>query len=225
MFTKICVGVPTYDGKINPETLKCLESLDVYNNTHGKGKELPYVFEVRRAFGSSSLYLRNTLAGMGSTKTRQKLPYDFYLSIDADMVFNVGNIINLVKTYERLKKSRSTASIGIIGGAYIGRGPVICTKICAGHFEGVPGHSPYGKWLPIDTMGVKEVDWTGTGFMLVAKDVLESMDYPWFRANVIVKDDDSNLTTEDIGISMDVKKSLRRTVYCDCSNRIGHIIQ
>jgi hypothetical protein len=225
MFIKICVGLAVYDGKVPQLVSESLRALETYNNSHSKKIPRAFVFEQVTVTGTSSFFGRNLAASKGILKIKQNLPYDYYLSIDGDIVFTVNSIIRLVEKYRELKKKRfQSLPIGILGGAYAGRSEKNSHKLVAGYFTETKGDAPIEKYLDYDCMDCKEVDWCGTGFMLIPKDVLESLEYPWFRPHIIVKKDEASLSTEDISICMDVKEKLRRSIWVDCSNRVSHLI-
>jgi hypothetical protein len=218
MIKQIVIGLPLYQlSDLRTMTQKCLQKVNEYNNQ----KEKEYEFDIRQVTGTSSLFARNYCASNMQEQTKQKIPYDYYLSIDGDMAFSVDSIIRLVEKYEDIKGEGK--NIGIIGAAYAGRGNENADKIVAGNFCEVPGIAPSNLWLPYSCIECKEVDWVGTGFMLIPKDVFEALPYPWFRSYVVSKDNLSSLTTEDLSICMDVKQKLNRSIWVDASNRIAHI--
>lgn len=218
MSIKVVIGIPLYQkSDLHPITQQCIQAIFNYNNQPGQS----YYFEERECTGTSSFFSRNFLASKGSNKIKQKLDYDYYLSIDGDMGFTINNIIRLIKKYEEIKSSGR--AIGILGAAYPGRGLENSNKLIAGNFSKVLGHNPLELYLPYDAIECIEVDYVGTGFMLIPKDVFESLEYPWFRSYVINVGDENSLTTEDLSICMDVKEKLERTIWCDCSNRVAHL--
>jgi hypothetical protein len=219
MTEKIRIGVATYEPKFHPETARSLRLLADYNKQGEAGGKNPYAFEVSHCYGTSSVFGRNyAAASKNDCSIRQKLTYDYLLSIDSDMTFTVENIDYAVSL---LKDSENA---GVVGGAYCGRTVKDSHLLVAGYFEkDHQGSNPLELWLPFTSKGVREVDWIGTGFMLIPKHVLEELDYPWFKLYTIIKDGKANLTTEDIAISMDIKNSGYK-ILLDCDNRIGHCI-
>jgi ABC-type lipopolysaccharide export system ATPase subunit len=112
----------------------------------------------------------------------------------------------------------------ILGGAYPGRNKNNSHKLIAGYFSETQGDIPIEKNLDVSEIEIKEVDWTGTGFMLIPSSIFESLEYPWFRSYVIKKGDQSALSTEDISICMDVKNLLNKKIFCDCGIRVAHLL-
>jgi len=216
---RVVIGLPLYQANdICPLTQQCLQEAEAYN----KQQDLIY-FEIRKVTGTSSVFARNFCAGAMCEKTKQKLNYDYFLSIDGDMAFSVNSILRLIRRYEEIKAGVGK-DIGILGGAYTSRGARNAGRLVAGGWGSTVGIAPEEFWLPywMDLHALK-VDWCGTGFMLIPKDVLEALEYPWFRSYVIDRGDESSLTTEDLSICMDVKSKLNRSVWVDCTNRIAHI--
>lgn len=224
MFKKIVVGLPSYDGRVAPQCKASLEKLQAYNNSHSAKTPHEFSFEIRIKAGSSSLFLRNHAASNGDKRIKQKLNYDYFLSIDADMAFSVESIIRLVQSFEALQRGKGGTDVGAIGGAYSGRGSVNSHLLVAGDFDEVAGEIPPSKWLSVETNGLHKVDWCGTGFLLIPKDVLEALEYPWFRSYAIEKKGMAELCTEDVGICMDIAGKLHRTIWVDCDIRIAHLI-
>ncbi len=216
---KILVGVPLYqENQIHPVTNACLKSLDEYS----KKSDAECCFETVRVCGTSSLFARNYAAAyigksQASELTWQKPAYDFFFSTDGDMGFSAESILRLTAAFRELKALKKFP--GIVGGAYSKRNSG-SHLLVSGKFE-IPGKAPANLWLPYWSHGLQEVDWCGTGSMLVPRETLESMPYPWFRSYIVTKNDASTMTTEDLSICMDVKQK-GLSVWVDCDNRFAH---
>lgn len=66
------------------------------------------------------------------------------------------------------------------------------------------------------------VEYTGFGWILIKKGVIEDMEYPWFRPEWLeIGEDIREFTSEDVGFCMNaIKKGYK--VYVNQSIRIGH---
>jgi hypothetical protein len=202
---KIRVGIPSYDGKLTVPTQETVNRLRACTDID---------FEIIQISGTFCYRARNisSLAVVkdGGGKIKQVLPYDYYLAMDADVAFDVQNIKRL------LAKERD-----IVGGAYplrAGRTDLVV----AGCWDSIPGSSSWEKWLRVYNTGLVEVDWCGAGCLLVKKEVLEKMNYPYWIHRTVVIGELADHTSEDIGFCMTAKE-LGYKIYCDLDNRIAHI--
>ena len=220
---KVTIGLPLYqENQLCKGTAESLNKVLQYNKDPGRKFETV----LNRAVGTSSLFGRNYCASTifgtqnHSERTWQKLTYDYYLSIDGDMMFSLNSIMRLIDKFEQLKTEGKNP--GVIGGAYGSRSILYPNKIMAGKFT-IPGRTPEHLWVDYDEWNCIECDWCGTGFMLIDKSVFETLPYPWFRAPAVTDGDISTLITEDYSICMDVKVKLNKSIWIDCTNRIYHL--
>ena len=103
-----------------------------------------------------------------------KAKYDYLMWIDSDIVFKLENIVRLLSH----KKD-------IICGLYFAKSPphfavagfYDLDKICNGF--------PKLTKEQIESKQVVEVDWAGCGFLLMKREIIEKMEYPWFDMRVI----------------------------------------
>jgi len=110
--------------------------------------------------------------------------------------------------------------VDIISGAYpLKDKPLV---ICAGAFvPGQPGlvGSRYGRDL---LRGKQCVDWVGAGFLLIRREALERMDYPWFREVMVdFGEGEQDTSTEDIGFCVQAQRA-GIEVWCDFDVRLNH---
>jgi len=129
----------------------------------------PWTWEHQACQGVNPALARNMLTNQGkSTCIHQELDKSIshFLYVDADVSFYADNVTWLLDRH-----------VDIISGAYRARSAQQCYQ--AGMWEGVPGN--IGQYVSTVSRGVVEVDWVGAGFLLVRREVLERMEYPWFR--------------------------------------------
>jgi len=204
---RVCVPYPNH-GSISPETQRSLELLK---------QSKDFFVEIMEIQGSSISFIRNIGVNKGSSeKVRQSgFEYDYYLSVDSDISFTPEHLLQLMKR-----------NLDVVGAAYQYRAQP--DLLVAGHFDNSEGVVRVEKFLTIDAMGLKEVDWIGAGFTLIKKDVLEAMDYPWYREKIVEYDDGSGEKSaiwvgEDVGFCLGARQKGFK-VFCDCDCHVRHLV-
>ncbi|MDR0307130.1 MAG: hypothetical protein LBI42_09880 [Chitinispirillales bacterium] len=205
---RVCVPFPNH-GSISPETQRSLELLK---------QSKDFYIELIEVQGSSISFIRNIgVNRSASEKVKQGgFEYDYYLSLDSDIAFTPEHLSLLLKR-----------GLDIVGAAYQYRAQT--DLLVAGHFDDHgEGVVKVNKFLTIDSMGIKEVDWIGAGFTLIKKEVLEAMDYPWYRELIVEYDDGSGEKSavwvgEDVGFCVGARKKGFK-IYCDCDCHVRHLL-
>jgi hypothetical protein len=145
----------------------------------------------------------------------QKLEnFDYMLMLDSDMGFVPEDIQKLIN-HNR----------DIISAAYQRRENL--DIICAGYWkDNVGGINDTERFISWSEKELKKVDWIGAGCLLIKREALEKMEYPWFRAELIkFKKDDKDvqiITSDDFGFCKNAKKH-NLDVYVDCSCKVEHL--
>ncbi|MCL2689488.1 MAG: hypothetical protein FWE57_06540 [Chitinispirillia bacterium] len=204
---RVCVPYPNH-GSISPETQKSLGLL----------KQCSDIFvEIMEIQGSSISFIRNVGVNRGaSERVKQSgFDYDYYLSVDADISFTPEHLLQLIKR-----------DLDVVGAAYQYRKQT--DLLVAGYFANSEGVVRVEEFLPIDTLGLKEVDWIGAGFTLIKKRVLETMDYPWYREQIVEFNDAKGEKSavwvgEDVGLCLGARKKGFK-IYCDCDCHVRHLV-
>jgi hypothetical protein len=80
--------------------------------------------------------------------------------------------------------------------------------------------------LPRNDIGLIEVDYSGLGLMIMKREVLESLNYPWFKSwEVHWKNENgeecADIETDDIGFCKRVRKNGYK-VFIDPECFVGH---
>jgi len=194
----IIICIPYYD-KIDSRTIESVNNTNLLVRT------------MRSTYLANSRNLmthNNTSSRKWQTLSKE---ITHYLYVDSGNVFDPINVDMLLKH-----------DLPIISGAYKARNND--EFYCAGHAEYKPNKITK-NYLPITTKGLREVDIVGAGFLLVKREVLEKMDYPWFRYEWIrFKKNDIEYQTqsgEDVGFCIHAKRYGYK-IYVDCDCIIKH---
>jgi len=181
-------------------------------------------------YSSNVYYARNlclggdNLAGIHQKPFQGKLDYDYLMWIDSDMVFTYQQVERLIAILEGYKE------VNIISGIYPMENKIDFATVVNwdldffrkyGRFQFLTKHD-----LDFYKDQIIEVAYTGFGFILIKKGVVESMEYPWFRPiweefdlpdGTHIKD----YTSEDVGFCR-TAISLGHKIFVDPSLIIGH---
>lgn len=204
---KIRVGIPCSNGgSISSATIAGIKSMKACTD---------FETEVVYCRGSNIPRARNGMInGETSDLMYQKLSgFDYMLCLDSDIGFTSSHVIQLLSHCEQ-----------IVGGLYkkknrpaVGNGGMLLTS----------GAVDADRWIPMASTGLRRVDWTGGGFILITRETLEALEYPWFRGELI-QDVDSNglkhqqLTGEDIGFAINARRH-NLPIYLDCDCVLEHV--
>ncbi|MFC1586158.1 hypothetical protein ACFL5V_11465 [Fibrobacterota bacterium] len=171
--------------------------LDCWSNTLAYGPQNGIRPILSRRESCNIYYVRNMCMGAdvsrgkGQKPFNGKLPYDYLMWIDSDIIWNPAQISKLI-SHDK----------DIVSGLYLmGPGNLFATvKDWDEEYFKKNGHFQF--MTPQDIQGKKElfpVDYTGFGFMLIKKGVFESMEYPWFRPIYQNIGNARDFTMEDVG--------------------------
>lgn len=203
------VGVPyPNNGGLHPDCKKSLAALSKSALFDCKNS----IFEVQ---GASISVLRNQVVVQGSNRVYHKnLPFDYYLCVDSDVSFTPEDVQKLIER-----------DVDVISGAYQFRKDG--AKAVAGCFTGVRGLLEDGDFVLWNETGLKEVDWTGAGFLLIKKHVLEAMKYPYFR-ELVTEYDSGGIPCavwcgEDVGFCIAAKDAGFK-IFVDMDVKVNHLV-
>jgi hypothetical protein len=130
---------------------------------------------------------RNSCLNDGLSENEHQDPVpgvEYFLFVDSDIGFHLKDVLALL-----------TREVLIVSGAYIRQGDP--ENLCAGNWkEGIPGNA--NQWLPsFGTKGLLEVGFFGAGFLLIHRDALSTMIYPWFHEVTVRKNGTATILGED----------------------------
>lgn len=204
---KIKAGVPfAKHGRITDVTLNSLKEL---------GKCPDFKVEVVAQQGSNVPRARNAMInGEKTNLVIQSLPdFDFFLCVDADTGFTVDHVKQLL-----------AHDLDIVSGAYVHKHDP--SRFVAGWFPQIEGISRMEDRVELGATGLLEVDWVGAGFMLLKREALESMPYPWFSCNEVryqAKEGAcAQVVSDDLGFCIKARQNGRK-IMLDADCRVDHV--
>ena len=171
-------------------------------------------------YDSNVYYVRQKVLGGDTRRGKNqkpfdgKVPYDYIMWIDSDMVFSP-------RDFQALLEMKKDISSGIY--------PMANQKQYATvenwDKEYYLNHGTF-EFLTDELISQKPkifpVEYTGFGWVLIKKGVIESMEYPWFRPLwENYNDNIVEFTSEDVGFCQTaIKKGFK--IYINTEVRIGH---
>lgn len=205
---KIKVGIPSYSGKLFPETWETVKALSAY--------EGPVSFDVLivpQCYCTAEA--RNKAAAYNSYCKQYVPDYDYFLSMDADMSFPVSAVLMLIDD----KKDIVSAGYNMRSAKLSSLVP----KLVAAHWTEKPGIAPGTAYLPDSTKGIQKVDTVGLGCCLINAAVFKKMEYPFFRHNIVEFNNGKSalLVQDDISFCMDAAR-YGFEIFVDADIRVNH---
>ncbi len=171
--------------------------------------KIKFVFEPRQS-GPLIYKVRNSFLNDNRSQLKKQIPledFSHFLFVDSDITFNLENVLNLLKF----------------------KLPITCCpylthnddgKYHTGMFqENNPGIIKYN--FTKYQKGREQVDYSGTGFMLIERNVLEYMEYPWFEPLKIDLGDKADIIGEDVAFCMKANQ-IGWDIYCDFDHPVKH---
>jgi len=137
--------------------------------------------------------------------------FDYYLAVDSDIEFECWHLVQLLQHKKH-----------IVGGAY--KYHVDRSKIVAGNYN-AHGIVSVDSFLGCNDTGLTQVKWIGMGFTLIAREVFEKVNYPWFHTKVVYYGDKMQyacIVGEDVGFCQNAVNN-GFEIYCDCDCKINHL--
>ncbi len=172
--------------------------------------EYSIIFNISNKYTSNVYYVRNMCLVGDVLKGKKQLPfngkdYDYIFWIDSDIVFNESDFFYMLENII-LKDN-----IKILSGLYLMEGgthyPVV-KNMDISYFKQHGTFKFLSKNDALNMADFETVDYTGFGFMLIAKGVFEKLDYPWFNPITInIKDTEiSDFCSEDVSFCLKMQK-------------------
>ena len=167
----------------------------------------------------------NVLRGPKQIPWDGKLPYDYQLWIDSDIVFNTEKFWQLCDLANPAEGAGDEKEI--VSGWYLtedGKTSSVAHWLEEDDFRnngGVMNHETS------DTMAKRKkpftADYTGFGWVLIKKGVFENLEYPWFAPKMQVFESGAvqDMCGEDVSFCLDAKEE-GFEIWCDPRIRVGH---
>ena len=204
---KLKIGIPyAKHGRITDETLQSVRALSGCTD---------FAVEVVTQQGSNVPRARNAMInGEKSHLVHQQLSgFDFFLCVDADTGFTPDHVRRLL-----------AHDADIVAGAYVHKHDA--SRLVGGWWTKVPGLSLMEDRVALSRTGLFPVDWAGSGFLLIRREVLERTPYPWFTAMEVRFRVDgqecAQVVSDDLGFCMKMGAA-GETILFDADCRVDHV--
>lgn len=197
---KIRICTPFYSEfeTVKPGVVSCIQS-----------QIAEFHFEPRQS-GPLMFRNRNSLINDLKSQKKYQLPlsgFDYFLFVDSDISFSVKNVERLLSHNKEICCSPYfthdkpyTYNTGMF-------------------FDSYPGLIRYQHTK--HSSGLSEVDFSGTGFMLIHRSVFEKLSYPWFEPMKIEFGDNCEAIGEDLCFCIKAKNAGYK-IFCDFDNKVDH---
>ncbi len=170
-------------------------------------RESDIAHEVKIIQGSFPAKGRNNGISMNQ-KRLQKLPehISHYLILDSDIAFTVSQLEAALK-HDKM----------ILGLPYLRHDN-------DGTYQAADTMSDQGELLHFivkDSCGLQCIPFIGAGFLLIKKEALEKMQYPWFHHRIVIVNDAAENCGEDIGFCLAAREA-GVEIWCDFDRPVYH---
>jgi len=156
----------------------------------------------------------SVLRGIGQKPFDGKVPYDYMMWIDSDIVFTFEQVMQLIKRDKQ-----------IVSGMYLMEGGKQFAMVKNWDMEFFRNNGCFQFLTPEDVSGqtdLIEVAYSGLGFMLVKNGVFESLEYPWFRPIMHnLGDNIVEFSSEDTSLCYMLREKGYK-IYVDPMVKVGH---
>lgn len=156
----------------------------------------------------------NVLKGRGQKPFQGELDYDYIMWIDSDIVFKPEDFFNLLES-----------PYDITSGIYMMEDlkNFAVTQEMDEYYFKKNGTYQFMTQADIDEEKTRyiPVEYTGMGWMLIRKGVIEKLSYPWFSSKIQKIDNLIDMESEDVAFCRALKES-GFTIYIDSKIRVGH---
>jgi len=194
--------------------LKCWTELVFYCIKNNINPILSNDYDSNVYFVRSKILGANTLSGKYQKPFNGEIKYDYIMFIDSDIIFNVED-------FDKLIKMNNDISCG----AYLmdgGKNYAIVENMTNEDFE---KNGCFNFISKNDLSKYKEpfkVDYCGMGFMLIKKNIIEQIEYPWFYPKIFnFKNNICEFTSEDVGFCLKLKEK-KINIYINPEIKVGH---
>lgn len=200
---KIKVGLPSYSGRVFPETADTIKALSLYEDID---------FDVSIIPGLSTALARN-VSVTNRRAIKQRFDFDYFLSMDDDVSFPISAVLMLLDRNLDIVSAAYPMRSSITGGTL--------DRLTSGLWADFIGHAPRDRYLSVDSTGLIKCDTVGLGCCLIKRTVFETLKYPYFRNHVIEHAGEGFYLAEDLSFCIDAANA-GFSIYCDCDVKVKH---
>ena len=165
----------------------------------------------------------DVLQGKNQKPWQGKLKYDYIMWIDSDMVFQIDDFTRM------LDKMQHLPEVQVLAGPYLMEDRVHTTVVKNWDEAYFQKHGTF-QFLKISDLQIQsyevkspliKVDYTGMGWMLMKKGVIEQLEYPWFKPHFHNIGNAYDFSSEDVGFCHDLKEK-NIDIWVDTTIKVGH---
>jgi hypothetical protein len=164
-------------------------------------------------FARSKCLGGDVLKGADQKPFQGQVEYDAIMWIDSDIVFKPADFFALLESPH-----------DVTGGLYMMEDMQHFATVKKWNEEYFKKTGTFKFLRPDDVIGVSQymkVAYTGMGWMLIRKGVIEKLKYPWFRSDLYQNDDVTELLSEDVSFCRALVEA-GYDIYVDTKIRVGH---
>lgn len=155
----------------------------------------------------------NNIDGINQKPFRGNIEYDYQIWIDSDIVWQGSDILKLLQHQKP-----------IVSGCYMMANNQELPIVENLDWDRLSESGTF-RFLNRNDLAAKNsifrASYVGFGFLAIAKGVMETMEYPWFRPRFVQHNDFFDFTAEDVGFCWSAQ-DLGHEIWVDPSIRVGH---
>lgn len=164
-------------------------------------------------FARSKCLGGDVLKGADQKPFQGQAEYDAIMWVDSDIVFKPTDFFALLESPH-----------DVTGGLYIMEDMQHFATVKEWNTEYFKEKGAFKFLSPDDVIGTPQymkVAYTGMGWMLIRKDVIEALKYPWFRSEIQTIGDLVDIQSEDVSFCRSLTDA-GYDIYVDTKIRVGH---
>lgn len=190
-----------------------------WNDTVAALNKAGHTWGYSMAYDPVVYYARNRVLGGDNVQGKNqkpfqgKIPYDYLVWIDSDMVWRGSDVLRLI-----------SLDVPIASGCYLMQDNKQYPIVENLDYDLLAADGAF-KFMDRDALNAKtspfKVSYVGFGFIVIARGVFETMEYPWFRPRWVDHNNFHDFTAEDVGFCWTAKEK-GHDIVVDPSVRVGH---
>ena len=174
---------------------------------------------ISQQYSSVVHFARTQCLGGDVTKGADQKPfqgqvdYDIMFWIDSDIIFKPEDFFNLIESPH-----------DVVGGLYLKENLQEFTTVKTWDDDFFKKNGAYKFLRPDDIVGAPQyvpVAYTGMGWMMIRKGVVEDIKYPWFWSDLHRVGDLTDMNADDVSFCRALTEAGHQ-IYVDTKIRVGH---